>query len=85
MNSDALDQLSQLRKQLSALAEWDVEAIENIVKAFAEDAELKMGKVAQPLRAALTGTTVSPSVFDVMVVLGREETLGRIDDATLAV
>lgn len=85
LNSDALDQLSQLRKQLSALAEWDVEAIENIVKAFAEDAELKMGKVAQPLRAALTGTTVSPSVFDVMVVLGREETLGRIDDATLAV
>lgn len=84
LNSEALDQLSQLRNDLSALAEWDVEAIENTVKAFADAAELKLGKVAQPLRAALTGTTVSPSVFDVMAVLGREEALGRIDDATKA-
>jgi len=50
------------------------------VRAFVEASGEKLGKVAQPLRAALTGTTVSPPVFDVMAVLGREEALGRIRD-----
>ncbi len=81
LDSDALGHLTQLRNDLSALAEWQADEIENTIKAFAESSQLKLGKVAQPLRAALTGTTVSPSVFDVMVILGREEALGRIDDA----
>jgi glutamyl-tRNA synthetase len=42
---------------------------------------MKLGKIAQPLRAALSGRTVSPSVFDMMTVIGREETLGRLRDA----
>jgi glutamyl-tRNA synthetase len=50
------------------------------VKGFAEGSGLKLGKVAQPLRAALTGRSVSPPVFDVMVVLGRDEALARIRD-----
>ena len=50
-------------------------------KGFGEAGGLKLGAVAQPVRAALTGSTVSPSVFEIMDVLGREETLGRLDDA----
>jgi glutamyl-tRNA synthetase len=50
------------------------------VKAHAEAKGLKLGKLAQPLRAALTGTTVSPGIFDVLDVLGRGEALGRLKD-----
>jgi len=81
LDSDTLKLLSQLHKDLSVLTDWQAEAIENTVKAFAETAGMKLGKIAQPLRAALTGTTVSPSIFDVMVILGREDALGRIEDA----
>ena len=81
LDSDSLSHLSNVLKELSELANWQVEEIEKTVKAFAEAAELKLGKVAQPLRAALTGTTVSPSIFNVMAVLGRHEALGRLEDA----
>jgi glutamyl-tRNA synthetase len=50
------------------------------VRAFADGTGQKLGRIAQPLRAALTGRTVSPPVFDVMAVLGREESLARIRD-----
>ena len=49
------------------------------MKAYAEELGLGLGKIAQPLRAALTGTTTSPGIFDVMVLLGKEESLARID------
>ena len=81
LNSETQDHLSVLRRQLDGLSEWTVDSLEQQVKEFAESTGLKLGKVAQPLRAALTGTTVSPGIFDVMEILGREETLGRIDDA----
>ncbi len=81
LDSDTRKHLSQLQEDLVALTNWQPDAIETTVKAFAESAQLKLGKVAQPLRAAITGTTVSPSIFDVMAVLGREEALGRIEDA----
>lgn len=81
LDFDSLSHLSNVLKELSELANWQVEEIEKTVKAFAEAAELKLGKVAQPLRAALTGTTVSPSIFNVMAVLGRDEALGRLEDA----
>ena len=51
------------------------------MRGFAEGARLKLGQIAQPLRAALTGSTVSPGVFEVMAVLGAEEVLGRLADA----
>ena len=66
--------------QLEAVADWQVPALEAAVRAFAEAAGLKLGKIAQPLRAALTGQSVSPPVFDVMAALGREEALARIRD-----
>ncbi len=62
-------------------ATWTRDALEETVAAFAEARETKLGKIAQPLRAALSGRTISPSVFDMMLVIGREETLGRLEDA----
>lgn len=72
--------LKTLYPQLEALTEWKVEALEDCIRAFAEEQDLKLGKVAQPLRAALTGRTTSPGVFDVLLVLGREDALARIND-----
>ncbi|MEO1677127.1 MAG: glutamate--tRNA ligase [Pseudomonadota bacterium] len=60
---------------------WSREALEAAIADFAEAHSLKLGKIAQPLRAALSGRTATPSVFDIMVVIGREETLGRLYDA----
>jgi glutamyl-tRNA synthetase len=74
--------LTGLSTSLSDTAAWTATALEAAVRAHAEANGLKLGKVAQPLRAALTGRTVSPPVFDVMAVLGREESLARIDDQT---
>jgi glutamyl-tRNA synthetase len=60
---------------------WTVEAIEEVIRRVAEDAGLGLGKVAQPLRAALTGRTVSPGIFDVLFLLGKEESLERLTAA----
>jgi glutamyl-tRNA synthetase len=72
--------LSELLAQLEAETNWQSSALEMKVRAVADSAGQKLGKIAQPLRAVLTGRTVSPPVFDVMAVLGREETLARIRD-----
>ena len=61
-------------------APWSAQATEAAIRAYAETAGLKLGGVAQPLRAALTGRSTSPGVFDVLAVLGREESLGRLAD-----
>ena len=74
--------LAALLPVLSGSAEWTAPALEAAVKAHAEAAGLKLGKLAQPLRAALTGTSTSPGIFDVLEVLGREECLARIADVT---
>jgi glutamyl-tRNA synthetase len=65
---------------LAGVTDWSAAGTEAAVRAFAESAGLKLGKVAQPLRAALTGRSTSPGVFDVLAVLGRDESLGRIRD-----
>jgi glutamyl-tRNA synthetase len=80
LDAEARGTLKNLLPRLEAAAEWAVPALEGAVRAFTEETGLKLGKVAQPLRAALTGRTVSPPVFDVMAVLGREEALARIRD-----
>ena len=72
--------LAQLVPVLSAADGWTAASLEAAVKAHAEQAGTKLGKLAQPLRAALTGTNVSPGIFDVLEVLGREEALGRLQD-----
>src|SRR5581483_6073813 len=80
LDAEARVTLAKLLQQLEAAPEWEPPALEGLVRAFADTTGEKLGKVAQPLRAALTGRTVSPPVFDVMAVLGREEALARLRD-----
>ncbi|MEM9434085.1 MAG: glutamate--tRNA ligase [Pseudomonadota bacterium] len=74
--------LKELTPQLQN-ANWEREPLERAVTEFADARELKFGKLAGPLRAALSGRAVSPSVFDMMIVLGRDETLARLNDLDL--
>ncbi len=85
LTDEALSTLSRLAARFSTLPEWSIAALEDAARAVAEDLGLKLGKVAQPLRAALTGATVSPGIFEVAAVLGRDETLGRLADAGVAI
>jgi glutamyl-tRNA synthetase len=71
--------LSELTPQLQN-ASWNRDTLEAVVASVAEANDTKLGKLAAPLRAALAGRSVSPSVFDMMLVLGREETLARLKD-----
>ncbi|MBO0344519.1 glutamate--tRNA ligase [Roseibium limicola] len=80
LDDNARQILKDLHGVLSAQPAWDAEPLEAAVKAYAEEKELKLGKVAQPLRAALTGRGVSPGIYDVLIALGREESLARIAD-----
>jgi glutamyl-tRNA synthetase len=78
LDGEARGRLGALLPKLEAASHWQASDLEEIVRTYAESVGAKLGKVAQPLRAALTGRTVSPPVFDVMAVLGREEALARI-------
>ena len=82
LTADARGLLSGIHARLSAapVAEsgWTSDVLEANLKAMAEELGLGLGKLAQPLRAALTGQTVSPGIFDVLVLLGRNESLARI-------
>jgi len=81
LNDEGLNVLRQILDVLAEFKNWRSEPLQDAAKAFAEQADLKLGKVAQPLRAALTGSNVSPGVFEVMEILGKEECLGRLNDA----
>ncbi|GAA3721152.1 glutamate--tRNA ligase [Sphingomonas cynarae] len=76
--------LADLHAALDAVDDWDTEALEAAVRGVAEARGVKLGQAAQPLRAALTGRKTSPGIFDVLVLLGREESLGRIADRMAA-
>jgi glutamyl-tRNA synthetase len=82
LDAGGRETLGALLPRLEAAASWQAGDLEGIVRTFAEETDAKLGKVAQPLRAALTGKTVSPPVFDVMAVLGRDEALARIREQT---
>lgn len=80
LTDDARALLGRLASRLEADNDWELEKIEATIRTVAEEEGLKLGKVAQPLRAAVTGSTVSPPIFDVLAILGREEALARIRD-----
>lgn len=80
LSEDAIAYLAKLQPKFAALKDWDEASLEETLREFAETEELKLGQVAQPLRAALTGSTMSPGLFEVMAVLGREESLARLGD-----
>ncbi len=79
LDADGRARLTILSERFRAEKDWTFEALEATTKSTAEAHELGFGKLAQPLRAALTGTMNSPGIFDVLVLLGREEALARID------
>jgi glutamyl-tRNA synthetase len=80
LNEEGRAVLKSVLPDLEAAGDWTIESLDAVVRAHAEKTGLKLGKIAQPLRAALTGRATSPGVFDVLFVLGREESLGRIRD-----
>ncbi|MDP2801092.1 MAG: glutamate--tRNA ligase [Phreatobacter sp.] len=80
LSPQARRHLSSLHARLAALEAWTAAAADAAVRAEAEAQGIKLGAIAQPLRAALTGRTTSPGIFDVLEVLGREESLARIAD-----
>ena len=78
LDAEARERLGQLASRLDSLDAWDEDTLQETAKALAEDAGVKLVKVAQPLRAAVTGSNMSPSMFEVMRILGREETMLRL-------
>ncbi len=80
LNEQAKPILAGAHSALRGVGEWTASTVESSIRDYASSAGLKLGQVAQPLRAALTGRSTSPGVFDVLAVLGREESLGRIAD-----
>ena len=82
LDNEARARLVGLSERLAQENNWTLEALEATTKSYAEQLELGLGKLAQPMRAALTGTTTSPGIFDVLVLLGKEESLARIDAQT---
>ncbi|WP_030538574.1 glutamate--tRNA ligase [Sphingobium sp. DC-2] len=81
LDESARELLGKTADALGSVQTWTVEAIEEATRRVAEEAGLGLGKVAQPLRAALTGRTVSPGIFDVLFLLGKVESLKRLNDA----
>lgn len=84
LDEAARDVLLRLADRLEHVTDWNVETVEAVVRKLATDEELKLGNIAQPLRAALTGSTVSPGIFDVLDILGQEQSIGRIRDVIAA-
>jgi glutamyl-tRNA synthetase len=80
LTPDARALLRGVEAELSNVEPWTIEATEQAVRTFAERKGAKLGNVAQPLRAALTGRTTSPGIFEVLAVLGKSESLARVRD-----
>jgi glutamyl-tRNA synthetase len=80
LSPQARDRLAGLAELFAALPRWSAEELDGAAREFAQKIGIKLGDVAQPLRAALTGRSVSPGIFDVLFVLGREESLARLQD-----
>src|SRR6202171_4387342 len=82
LTPDAKTLLADIGAALAAVAPWTAETTEQAVRTFAERKGAKLGAIAQPLRAALTGRTTSPGIFEVLAVLGKAESLARVADQT---
>jgi len=80
LTPQAQAEIAALLPELQAIPAWNAAAVEAVIRGYADRAGLKLGAVAQPLRAALTGRTTSPPIFDVLEVLGSDESLARLRD-----
>ena len=83
LDPDSRRRLDALAERLAAVDPWSEANIEACLRTFAEAAEMQFGKIAQPLRAALTGSTVSPGIFEVAAILGRDAVLARLSPGML--
>ena len=83
LTPEARSLLGELSRDLDAVEPWSVETTEQVIRAFAQRTGMKLGSIAQPLRAALTGRTTSPPIFEVLAVLGKKESLARIGDQAI--
>ena len=83
LTPEARSLLGELSHDLDAVEPWSIETTEQVIRAFAQRTGMKLGSVAQPLRAALTGRTTSPPIFEVLAVLGKKESLARIGDQAM--
>ena len=81
LDGEARERLGRLVRPLDEAPDWNARLLEDLVRRIADEEGVKLGVIAQPLRAALTGATASPPIFEVMDVLGRNESLGRLADA----
>lgn len=81
LDGDGMSLLKDLAGLLAATDSWEHASLEALVRTYAEGKDLKLGKAAQPLRAALSGSTVSPPIFEVMEYLGKDASLARLRDA----
>jgi glutamyl-tRNA synthetase len=81
LNEEAKALLLAVQARFAALEEWSALTTDGVVRELAQEKGVKLGAIAQPLRAAMTGRTTSPGIFDVLAVLGQDETLARIKDA----
>jgi glutamyl-tRNA synthetase len=81
LKADVLEPLRALRAQLVELQQWDVDTIRECFEAVTGRFGLSLGKIAQPVRVAMTGTTASPGIYEVLDVLGKERTIERLDHA----
>ena len=84
-NALGLAALRDLRDVLAGMSEWTAAALELTVKAYGDQKQLGLGKIAQPLRVAICGTTISPPIFQSLEFLGQPRTLARIDRCLAAV
>jgi glutamyl-tRNA synthetase len=80
MKKGGLELAQALLPSLEALTDWNHDSLQATCKAFGEASGQKLGNIMQPLRAAITGKTTSPSMFEVMEIIGKDETLGRLRD-----
>jgi glutamyl-tRNA synthetase len=80
LTPEARTVLAEIIPELEAVEPWTAEGTEQAVRGYAERKCAKLGAVAQPLRAALTGRSTSPGIFNVLVVLGRQESMARLRD-----
>ncbi len=81
LDRDAKQAISEIIPKFEAVSDWNADTISQTIRGFAEENDLKLGKIAQPIRAALTGKATSPGAFDVLGILGQEEALNRLHHA----
>jgi len=83
LETEGFERIMLLKERAEDLREWTQEALTDLAKNLAVHLNVKLVEIAQPLRAALTGSLTSPSVFEIMVILGKEETLKRLEAVSL--